>query len=114
MTVYKDVEGNYCTLVAHDLDVTDDASEYFGLFEYSVTAYGEFVVYDITDEDTVDVSKVDGLNGKAVAELLEAYSGYGESVGIREGGYFEKLAAYDIAMNDDIIRKAVASYDRVL
>lgn len=112
---YSEVGQTYSTLVSHDRDLTDEESEYFGLFEYSYMREDDgewvFVIFDIFDDEVLDLDEIEGEDTGAVSELILAMLGFKDYVDIVDSDYYDRLSAYGSVMNDPVLRASVVAYD---
>lgn len=107
---YSEVGQTYSVLVAHDRDLEDEESEYFGLFEYTYMLEDdgwEFAIYDIFEGEFLDLDEIEGEDTEAISELILAMLGFKDYVEIGGSDYYDRLSAYGTVMNDPVLREAV-------
>lgn len=118
MKIYRTIDNNYVTIVAHDLDLEDaddDAGyEYFGAFEYSIAQNedtGEWIlsIFDLGAEEILDVDSLLGVDGEAVSELVKASRGEAEFEEITGSDYYERIARFRRVLEDEVLMRAIAA-----
>ena len=113
---YSEVGQTYSVLVAHNCDLTDEENEYFGLFEYSFMREdnGEwgFVIFDIFEDEVLDLDEIEGEDTGAISDLTLAMLGFKDYVDIVDSDYYDRLSAYGSVMNDPVLRESVGAYAR--
>lgn len=113
---YSEVGQTYSVLVAHDCDLTDEESEYFGLFEYTYMLEDdgwEFAIYDIFEGEFLDLDEIEGVDTEAVSDLILAMLGFKDYVDIGDSDYYDRLSAYGKVLNDPVLRESVIAYGSV-
>lgn len=112
---YSEVGQTFSVLVAHNCDLTDGESEYFGLFEYSFMREDDgewgFVIFDIFEDEVLDLDEIEGEDTGAVSDLILAMLGFKDYVDIGDSDYYDRLSAYGSVMNDPVLRDSVIAYD---
>lgn len=112
--IYRTTDNNYVTLVAHDHDLQDEMFEHYGAFEYSIRmdeSTGQWIlsIFDLASEELLDVDSLSGINGKAVAVLVNAARGLGEYEDIMGSDYYERCDLFVKILEDDVLFTAVAA-----
>lgn len=112
--IYRTIDNNYVTLVAHDRDLSDEGYEYFGAFEYSISQSedtGEWLlhIFDLAASDSLDVDSLTGIDGEAVSALMKAAQGEEEFEEIKDSDYYDRIARFRRVLEDDVLMKAIAA-----
>lgn len=110
---YSEAGQTYSVLVAHNYNLTDEVSEYFGLFEYTFMLEDdvwEFVIFDIYEGEILDLDEIEGEDTGAISDLILAMLGFKDYVDIGDSDYYSRLSAYGKVLNDPVLRAAVGSY----
>lgn len=112
--IYRTIDNNYVAIVAHDKELTDGNSVYFGAFEYSiaqdvVSGEWELFIFDLADEVSLPVDDLRGINIAAVANLVLASRGVAEYEEISHSDYYERSARFVEILEDDVLMEAVVA-----
>ena len=112
--IYRTTDNNYVALVAHDNDLQDGDSYFFGAFEYSISQdvdSGEWDlhIFDLAEEESLDVGTLYGIDNEVVSDLVMASRGEVEFEEIMESDYYDRSERYLEILGDEVLMKAVAA-----
>lgn len=115
--IYRTTDNNYVAIVAHDHDLLDEEGyEYFGAFEYSIglnvgSGEWELYIYDLAEEEPIEVDNLFGINGRAVAELVNASRGEVEfeDMNLMGTDYYGRIDRLREVLSDDVLMEAIAA-----
>lgn len=112
--IYRTTDNNYVALVAHDNDLQDSYSYFFGAFEYSISQdvdSGEWDlhIFDLAEEESLDVDTLYGIDNGVVSELVKASRGEVEFEEIMESDYYDRSERFVAVLADAVLMKAVAA-----
>lgn len=114
MKIYRTIDNNYVTLVAHDRDLSDEDYEYFSAFEYSISQSedtGEWLldIFDLAAEEILDVDNLSGIDKSAVSALIKASRGEAEFEEIVDSDYYDRIGRFRAVVEDEVLARAVVA-----
>ena len=114
--IYRTTDNNYVALVAHDHDLEDEESSYYGAFEYSIgqdvdSGDWELFIFDLAAEESLDVNSLTGIDGEVVSELVKASRGEVEfeDMNLMGTDYYERVDRCLDVLEDEVLMKAIAA-----
>lgn len=114
--IYRTTDNNYVALVAHDHDLEDEESSYYGAFEYSIGQDGrsgdwELFIFDLAAEESLAVDSLTGIDNEVVSELVKASRGEVEYEDLNLMGtdYYARWDRIVKTLEDDVLMKAIAA-----
>ena len=115
--IYRTSDNNYVALVSHtnDLENVEEDKTYYGVFEYSVaqnpdTGEWSLGIFDLAEEEILEVSDLEGVNSDVVHDLLSAVMGVKDYEDIVGSDYYDRGAAYDMVLDDPVLYAGVGAY----
>lgn len=112
--IYRTTDNNYVALVAHDNDLQDSDSYFFGAFEYSIArdvdsgGWG-LHIFDLAEEESLDVDNLTGIDNEVVSELVKASRDKTAYEQIGHSDYYERSERFLEILGDAVLMKAVAA-----